>query len=84
MNIIIKYRRVGLTQKQHLLNCIDPNPFIQKQGLRIFHADTDVVGCTDIDSLFNESLITPPTTDWELHSVEIPELNLLKFNPYIM
>jgi hypothetical protein len=82
MNITIKYRRVGLTQKQHLLNCVNPSPLIQKNGLRVFYADTDVVGTTDIDLLFTESLYTPPNENWELHSVEISELKLFKFNPY--
>ncbi len=82
MNITMKYRRVGLTQKQHLLNCVNPSPLIKKNGLRIFFADTDIVGTTDIDLLFNESLKVVPSKDWELHSVEIPELKLYKFNPY--
>lgn len=82
MNITMKYRRVGLTQKQHLLNCVNPSPLIKKNGLRVFFADTDVVGTTDIDLLFQESLQCPPNDDWELHSVEISELNLYKFNPY--
>lgn len=51
MNITMKYRRVGLTQKQHLLNCVNPSPLIKRNGLRMFFADTDVVGTTDIDAL---------------------------------
>lgn len=82
MNITMKYRRAGLTQKQHLLNCVNPSPLIKKQGLRIFNADTDIVGTTDIDLLFEESLKAIPAEGWELHSVAIPELNLSRFNPY--
>ena len=82
MNITMKYRRAGITQKQHLLNCVNPSPLIKKQGLRVFNADTDVIGTTDIDLIFNEAFKATPSDDWELHTVEIPELQLRRFNPY--
>lgn len=80
MNIVITYRPVGISSHHQRLNCVNPSPNIQKNGLRIFHVDSNDIGTIDV--IFAQSLLDIPTKDWELHYIDIPDLRLHKFNSY--
>jgi hypothetical protein len=76
----MEYRRKGITQKQMILNRLNPN--YRWNGIRRFSVNSNDIGTDDIDIIFELSLIQVPDENWELHKVYSVNPEAEKFNDY--
>jgi hypothetical protein len=76
----MEYRQKGITEKQMILNRL--NPDFRGNGIRRFSVNSDDIGTDDIELIFEMSKVQVPDENWELHRVYSLNPEEEKFNDY--